>query len=252
MTWPYEEDFDALTTGNIGGQDSWVNEVNTPEVSTTEDLNGSGKSYKLNGAVGTERARRAVTLTTTGVFYYATKITTSHTSGDGIGPQLRAASNTKYVTFVKFAWDGGLELQYLRDSAPVYVTLASGLSTNTWYILAHEYDTSRVVIIQAFFLLDPHGSFAKFRQITLRGLCVVRFHGFEVQAVKAKPVFIEDFLLRDIGQGAVRHHRIKTRCIGEGVRFLVDPDAGNLGLAPRDDGAFGAAYHDCNVIEPNF
>jgi len=142
MTWPYEEDFDALTTGNIGGQDSWVNEVNTPEVSTTEDLNGSGKSYKLNGAVGTERARRAVTLTTTGVFYYATKITTSHTSGDGIGPQLRAASNTKYVTFVKFAWDGGLELQYLRDSAPVYVTLASGLSTNTWYILAHEYDTT--------------------------------------------------------------------------------------------------------------
>lgn len=135
MAWTYTQNFDSFTTGSVDGQDGWDNELNDPEVSAAQDYNGSGKSLYLNGS---QRAHKDLSSVADGEVYCAMYCDTSHTSGDGPGIQLRNGSG--YIGAVKFAWAGGLVLQYLKSGG--WTQLASGLSTDQWYVVSIDFDTS--------------------------------------------------------------------------------------------------------------
>lgn len=136
MAWTYEQKFNSLTDGNLDGQDSWSAAVGAANctVQTTEKYEGA-KAIYLNGST---EVRRNITAVTSGVFYFAMRCKTTHTSADGVNIGARHVAGATYAFVVKFAWIGGaLAIQYYSNGS--YTTLTSA-SVDTWYVIGIDYD----------------------------------------------------------------------------------------------------------------
>lgn len=140
MAWTYDQDFNALSDGDLGGQDSWTGVGGTKPlyVSTTAACRYEGAKGLTSGISGGQ-VGRTVTNTTTGTVWYAMKYSTTSASGDGLICSLMQTGN--YGSIVKISQVAGTtKLQYYTGAA--YAVLISPMVQDQWYVVAITYNTA--------------------------------------------------------------------------------------------------------------
>jgi hypothetical protein len=136
--WAFAESFDSLNDGNLATQNNWTSANDTFTV---------GADYKFAGAKGLRGNGSGsyiqdITSVTSGTFYFASKVVTQGSSGDGFFVQLRRS--TSYCPTVKWYTGAGSSLDFgAFTNAGSYTFPFTGLSTDTWYIFAIEFDASQ-------------------------------------------------------------------------------------------------------------
>ncbi|NUQ57502.1 MAG: hypothetical protein HUT38_03395 [Candidatus Paceibacter sp.] len=135
MSWPYTQNFNSLTTGDLNGQDSWSANV-AWDVQNSVVQEGANALSCVAGE-SNQNANRTITSTTSGnvVFY----MRATHSGGTHNGATFRARDSSLTGRFdVRFTQNSS-NLELVGTTT---VTLVSGYSVDTWYKVEVEYDCS--------------------------------------------------------------------------------------------------------------
>jgi len=128
--WYYEQDFEALNAGGLGGQDSWT--------TVTSDMTvGSVQYYTPDqSAKGTSQfsVYRDISAVDSGTYYYAIYVDTLPPSGDGINVR-NVTSGGAYCNALKVTGSG--ELQYYSSGS---YTKLEDITTDEWHIIGTQLD----------------------------------------------------------------------------------------------------------------
>ena len=138
MAWTYTQNFNALNTADLNGQDSWSGSTNFDVSAAAAAIYEGAKGVSCaGGGVANQIISRAITAITAGTVYVAIK----HASGN---------TNEIYIELYEGA-SGKMHILYDADVSKIqiydngigdYVDVATGLSDNTWYPLKIEFNDS--------------------------------------------------------------------------------------------------------------
>lgn len=143
MAWTYEQNFNALNTADLNGQDSWIGSIryDVVESGITQSYEGAKCVHCISYAIF-NFITRVITGTTSGTVYFLVKPIAGKSGAIGAN------------TISKF-YDGGniffqVDTRGQSGSPPRLYLLANNLQTydlaelsyGTWYIIAVEYATS--------------------------------------------------------------------------------------------------------------
>ena len=121
MAWGYTQNFDALTDGDLNGQDSWSGNTNY-DVQTSVTFQGAkAVSSAHNGQV----VSRTVTGVTDGLFHYAQRSDSTANCND---VQLSLKSSTTYLAIVRWNTSGNIIRLYGASSETVSAYSANSIS----------------------------------------------------------------------------------------------------------------------------
>ena len=129
MAWTYEQNFDALDTADLNGQDSWAGNA-VFDVEATVYYGASGKA--VSSVVSNVNILRDITDITTGKFNFYMRA--ASTSGGGGGLVLRDETSGRLY----FMMTGGNFQAYNDDASPGYDVLQA-YSANTWYKITIDF-----------------------------------------------------------------------------------------------------------------
>ena len=138
-TFNYTQTFDGLSNADLSGQDSWTRasgSANDQQVQATTFFKG-GKAVQVQNANTYYRNFTAHTSGVAGSFHVM-RIDTAPSSGDGLFAMHREQSTGRYGAAVKFVGATPTLLQYLDTTG--WVTLLSGVSLTSWYVINMETD----------------------------------------------------------------------------------------------------------------
>lgn len=130
----YVQDFDGLSTANLGGQDSWSGSDADLAVQTSVVLQGT-KSVISTNTYAT--SQRTITTADSGIWYFQIQCNTAPSSGDGMFVGFKKAG-VGYMTAIKFVGTAPLKVQYY--SAGAYSDLIASANTSTMYWIGLDYD----------------------------------------------------------------------------------------------------------------
>lgn len=136
--WPYTQDFNALSDGDLDTQDSWVKNSGSGSllVSTNESVRFEGAKGVLTSGTSFEYSR-SISNTTSGDFYFALKLISTDSPGDRFYFTFRRSS--LLGTLIAFRVVGGVKkLQYHNGSG--YVDLISPVELDKWYTVRFSYN----------------------------------------------------------------------------------------------------------------
>jgi hypothetical protein len=148
MAWAYEQNFNALSTATLDGQDSWgagvnptrFNVVTTPTYEGAKSVAGTCSD---NGNEYTAYIARAFTAVTDGSVYFAVRW------GSNSASEVRAwthfgggVSGADEFTMVAHYFGKIQLLQYSGGAPFAWVDVETGLSADTWYPINLELDSA--------------------------------------------------------------------------------------------------------------
>jgi len=140
--WSYDQDFDDLDDGTLVGQDSWskTGGTDSTDIDSTYALLSSTKGVIFPVTVSLNSSyQRTVAGGTDGTFYFATKCTTVAPAGHQHVVSLDSGSTYGvFISWVRVDADT-YKIQAYADGG--YVDLFTGLSQDTTYVIAIEYET---------------------------------------------------------------------------------------------------------------
>ena len=142
MAWTYEQDFEALSTGDLNGQDSWSGDTDFDVVDTGTPYEGSQYLQIDPAGDAFEAISRSVTSVAAGVVYCSLKINrTGGTAGKALRGDVLLYEGATIIARI-FAQIGGAadKIELLASSG--WVVLATGISNDTWYRIGIEWDAS--------------------------------------------------------------------------------------------------------------
>jgi Concanavalin A-like lectin/glucanases superfamily len=137
IAWTYEQDFDALSTGNLSGQDSWTYVAGAqPQVQGTVF---QSSSYGISGALNSNiNTYRDITAITQPFIVYVSMRVDNVSSIDNVGFRLNDTATAIGIVMLNAPNAGDISI---RD--PIggsYTTITTGISANTWYRVGIEFD----------------------------------------------------------------------------------------------------------------
>jgi hypothetical protein len=139
MAWTYEQKFNALTTGDLNGQDSWTADVSW-DVSTTSPYEGANCIQRQcegdapSGIDNYKPAYRTITAVTDGSMYFAFKYDSS-SAAVRAALTLEEGTTSKCYLLVVSSFS-----KLMLFSGGSFYDIATGLSSGTWYPVNMEFD----------------------------------------------------------------------------------------------------------------
>lgn len=141
--WSSEADFNDLSDGDLNGQAGGTGWTGNWGTDTDYDVQGTTvyegtKAVIYNGTTG-GNIQRALTSSVSGdsVIYFA--IRAAQTNGGGARFQLNSRSHIQFDAVDTFGTVGNI---YLLSSPSSAITLVSGYSANTWYVIRLTFNTT--------------------------------------------------------------------------------------------------------------
>ena len=140
--WTYEQNFDSLNDGSLVGQDGWakISGTDSTDIDSTYALLSSTKGVIFPVTVSLNSTySRNVAGGTDGTFYFATKCTTVAPAGHQHIVSLDGGSY--YGVFFSWVRVDATTYKIQAYASGGYVDLFTGLSQDTTYVIAIEYET---------------------------------------------------------------------------------------------------------------
>lgn len=137
MAWVYEQDFNALSTGNLNGQDSWSADSGW-QVQNSVVAEGANAISVVSNTSTSEIAERNFTAVESGTFYFYWRVTTTTTL---LGLYLKDSSANialqMYGENGYFSSYDGVGRTNIQIDGGDYA-----YSANVWYIVGVRFETS--------------------------------------------------------------------------------------------------------------